>query len=55
MAENRPVKETLAVVGGILLLLGVTGGIQGIGTKLLQKEEFVPLEIGLPRRCSAAR
>jgi hypothetical protein len=33
----------LAVVGGVLLLLAVTGGIQGIGTKLLQKDEFVPL------------
>ena len=26
-----------------MLLLGVAGGIQGIGTKLLQKDEFVPL------------
>jgi drug/metabolite transporter (DMT)-like permease len=37
------VAETLAVVGSILLLLGVTGGIQGMATKLFSKDEFVPL------------
>jgi steroid delta-isomerase-like uncharacterized protein len=36
-------EEVLAVVGGILLLLAVTGGIQGIATKLFEKDEFVPL------------
>ena len=35
--------ETLAVAGAILLLLAVTGGIQGIATKFFQKDEFVTL------------
>ena len=35
--------ETLAVAGAILLLIAVTGGIEGIATKLFQKEQFVPL------------
>ena len=35
--------ETLAVAGAILLLLAVTGGIQGIATKFFQKNEFVTL------------
>ena len=33
--------ETLAVAGSILLLLAITGGIEGIGTKLFQKDQFV--------------
>jgi len=37
------VAETLAVAGSILLLLAVTGGIEGIGTKLFQKDQFVPV------------
>ena len=43
MRENDGVAETLGVVGSILLLLGVTGGIKGIATKLFSKKEFVPL------------
>ena len=35
--------ETLAVAGSILLLLAVTGGIEGIGTKFFQKDQFVPV------------
>jgi hypothetical protein len=41
--ENGAVAETLAVAGTILLLLAVTGGIEGIATKLFQKEQFIPL------------
>src|SRR5439155_2554745 len=41
--ENGPVAETLAVAGAILLLIAVTGGIEGIATKPFQKDQFVPL------------
>jgi len=37
------VAETLAVAGAILLLLAVTGGIEGIATRFLRKDEFVTL------------
>jgi hypothetical protein len=37
------VAETLAVAGAILLLIAVTGGIEGIATKLFQKNQFVPI------------
>lgn len=43
MPENGPVEEILAVLGAIMLLLGVTGGIKGIATKWFKTEEFVPL------------
>jgi hypothetical protein len=33
----------LAVAAAILLLLAVTGAIEGIGTKLFQKNQFVPI------------
>jgi hypothetical protein len=41
--DNSPVAEILTSAGVILLLLAVAGGIKGIATKLLQKDEFVAL------------
>jgi hypothetical protein len=37
------VEEILAVAGAIMLLLGVTGGIEGIATKWFETKEFVTL------------
>lgn len=43
LRNNGPVEASLAAVGGILLLLAVSGGIKRIKTKDMERDEFVPL------------